>query len=218
MQLIFFACLGFLVISAILFPLLDHLTGRKPLLDLPRLAPVPEFSLPERGGGRLSLEGLRGKVWVADFIFTSCASTCPLMSQQMANLQADLRHFPLDQRERVRLVSFSVDPERDTVQRLAEYAGQFRASPEFWYFVTGEKGEIRKLAQEGFKISAMDNPTPGSGEEILHSSKLVLVDREGFVRGYYDSLQRTDAGTFERLSLGALLRDIRRLLGESPGP
>jgi cytochrome oxidase Cu insertion factor (SCO1/SenC/PrrC family) len=115
------------------------------------LGTVPDFSLLERGGRRVTLADFRGKVWIASFIYTHCTDTCPLQSARMARLQEDLRAEP-----DVRLVSITVDPERDTPRVLAEYAARFSADRDRWLFLTGEKMAIYALAQEGFHLPAAD--------------------------------------------------------------
>lgn len=164
--------------------------------ELATIATVPPFDLTERDGSPVSLSDLKGKVWVADFVFTHCAGPCPLLSSKMARLQEAVAEF-----EDVRLVTFSVDPERDTPEVLTEYANRYGADPERWLFLTGLKEPMYKLIGKGFLL-AVDDGGPGSGL-ITHSTRWVLVDREGQIRGYYDG---AEAGTVE-----AILPDIRTL-------
>lgn len=128
---------------------------QRPLEGLQVFGTVPEFSFVERNGRRVGLSDLRGKVWIANFIYTHCTETCPLQTAQMARLQADLGGGG-----DVRLVSITVDPEQDTPEVLAEYARGYGADSERWLFLTGEKAAIYRLAQEGFHLSAVD-PTDG---------------------------------------------------------
>ena len=177
-------------------------------LRLPVLGTVPNFSLTERSGRPVTLADLHGKVWVADFVFTHCAGPCPLMSRHMASLQALL--VPSHD---VRLISFSVDPERDTPQVLTEYARKFGADPERWLFLTGDKKIIYELAQKGFTLVAGEIPPAErrpDEEAILHSTKFALVDGNGRIRGYYDS-ETPDP-------LKKLLLDTEKLLQEKSGP
>jgi protein SCO1/2 len=171
------------------------------------LGAVPPFTLVSQTGATVQRADLDGQVWIADFIFTSCKGTCPMMSAQMRRVNELLA------RERgVKLVSFSVDPERDTPQRLAEYGAQFEAKPERWIFLTGEKAALRELSQTGFHLPATDAPPAdiAQGQEIiLHSTRFVLVDRAGHIRGYYSG---TDAGAVDRL-----VKDTRRLLAARAG-
>jgi protein SCO1/2 len=159
--------------------------------------PLPEFTLTERSGKPLSLDDLRGKVWVADFIFTRCPGPCPAMSLKFAQLQRAFRKLA-----DVRLVSISVDPEHDTPEVLTAYADSYEADPERWLFLTGEKQTIINLAVNAFKISAGDDPQ-------LHGTHFVLVDRQGRIRGFYRGSEQT--------ALEQLKRDVRRLAQE-PSP
>jgi len=169
---------------------------------LETLGTVPEFALTERTGQSVSLGDLRGKVWIADFIFTRCAGPCPLMTAHMARLQETMK----DARD-LRLISFSVDPEYDTPKVLSEYAQKFGADKEKWLFLTGNKSVIYDLANQGFRVGATENPEDQrqpDEDAILHSTSFVLVDRKGRIRGYYNS---DEAGALQKL-----VEDARRLL------
>lgn len=167
---------------------------------LPMMGQVSRFSLIEASGKPVQESDLKGQVWLAAFIFTRCAGQCPLMTHSMALLQKQL---PV--REDLKLVSISVDPEHDTPEVLARYAASYEADRSHWLFLTGGKDAIRQLARTAFHLPVEDN-APSEGEPILHSTKLVLVDRDGLIRGYYDT---TDAP-----SLKQLVRDVRRLLAD----
>lgn len=147
---------------------------------------VPDFSLTERNGMTVSLAQLHGKIWVADFIYTSCLDTCPLQTAMMAKLQEEFSHKP-----DVQLVSFSVDPERDTPKALSNYADKYRADSKRWFFLTGERNRIVRLVQDGFHlaVAVIPNDNDPSGT-IPHSSRFVLVDKQGRIRGYYDSREQ----------------------------
>src|SRR5512147_2730361 len=109
---------------------------------------VPDFNLTERGGTDVNLAQLRGKIWIADFIYTSCTDTCPLQTAIMAKLQQEYAAKPDFQ-----LVSFTVDPERDTPQALTSYATKFQADGKRWYFLTGQRDRIVRLVEEGFHLA-----------------------------------------------------------------
>ena len=157
---------------------------------------VPDFKLTERSGREITRESLTGQVWVADFIFTRCAGICPTMSTNMRKLQEQLPR-------EIRLVSFSVDPAYDTPAVLTEYAKRYDADPDRWLFLTGDPDAIQHLSVGGFKL-ALD-PTGGTeAEPITHSSRFVLVDRDGVIRGYY--------GTEEPEVLDRLAQDAKNLL------
>lgn len=104
---------------------------------------LPEFSLVERSGKKITLAELRGKVWIADFIYTNCADTCPLQTADMAKLQ---EHW-INESD-LELVSFSIDPERDTPRVLLRYAARFKADAKRWLFLTGGKKEIARLVED----------------------------------------------------------------------
>jgi protein SCO1/2 len=144
---------------------------------------VPDFSLTERSGENITLAQLRGKIWIADFIYTSCTDTCPLQTGMMARLQEEYALKPNFQ-----LVSVTVDPERDTPQVLALYAARHNADARRWFFLTGQRDRIIRLIQEGFHLSvaALPNGAESTGV-IAHSPRFVLVDQDGQIRGYYDS-------------------------------
>ncbi len=161
---------------------------------LPLLGTLPDFSLLERSGDSISRESLLGKIWIANFIFTRCPGPCPNMSQQFARLQRFFRNNP-----DFALVSMSVDPDYDTPDVLNTYAASYQSDPERWFFVTGEKDLLSPLIKEGFKLPAGESPN-------LHSTRFVLIDRLGRIRGYYDS---NLAGSISRLR-----RDTQRLLRE----
>jgi len=144
---------------------------------------VPDFSLTERDGSNMNLGQLRGKVWVADFMYTSCTDTCPLQTAMMAKLQEEFAGKP-----NLQLVSFSVDPERDTPEALTAYAARYRADAKRWYFLTGQRDRILRLVQEGFHlaVAALPDGNEPSGT-IPHSPRFVLIDKQARIRGYYDS-------------------------------
>ena len=134
-------------------------------------------------------EDLAGRPWVADMIFTRCAATCPLMTAAMEDLGAELP-------EGVRRVSISVDPVHDRPEVLAEYARSHGVGPDDdWLFLTGPRPEVIDLVQEGFKLGVAEDPA-NEDEPITHSTKFVLVDGEGRIRGYYDGL---DPGSRDEL-------------------
>jgi protein SCO1/2 len=156
---------------------------RRPAPPLPHLGALPEFRLTDQEGRPFGAAELRGKVWVAGFIFTRCPTICPAISARMAHLQHRARGIE----ERFRLVSFSVDPAYDTPERLAAYARQYRASPRMWKMLTGSFDAMKATVEEGLKI-AMGSP---AGEQdfasLFHGTHFVLVDADLQIRGYYDS-------------------------------
>jgi protein SCO1/2 len=161
---------------------------------------VPSFELINQNGQPFGSSQLAGKIWIADFIFTSCPGPCPMVSSRMSELQKPL------QKSDVHLISFTVDPEKDTPEVLRGYAEKLKAEPGRWDFLTGPKPAIYDLSKNGFKLAVSD----GSEETgvPVHSTRVVLVDRHGAIRGYYDALA-PDAVT-------KLLADTSHLLREQP--
>jgi cytochrome oxidase Cu insertion factor (SCO1/SenC/PrrC family) len=151
--------------------------------NLDQYGAVPDFALTERNGNAVGLDELRGKIWIADFIYTTCTDTCPLQTAMMAKLQQEYAHRP-----EVRFVSFTVDPERDTPEVLTRYADQHQADRSRWYFLTGQRDRMVRLIQDGFHLAVAALPLEAApGGMIPHSPRFVLVDKETRIRGYYDS-------------------------------
>lgn len=150
----------------------------------PELA-VGEFTLTERSGTTIRQSDFAGKVWVASFVFTRCTGPCPQVSATMARLQKDLAAQP-----DLRLVTFTVDPGHDDPAELKRYAEHFRADPERWLFLTGPEEDVRHLLENQFKVSAARNPkAKDAGDQFDHSTRLVVVDRRGLIRGYFQGIR-----------------------------
>lgn len=146
----------------------------------PVLGALPDFALTDQTGHPFGTRDLRGKVWIADFIFTSCAGSCPLLSQKMAEIGHRARQLGPD----FRLVSLTVDPERDTPPVLASYAARYGANAHKWSFLTGSMATIQTAVVDGFKVG-MGREKVGDFWEIFHGENLVLVDRMLQIRGYF---------------------------------
>ena len=159
---------------------------------LPRLGASPDFSLVSEQGKAVSKADYAGKVWIADFIFTRCGGSCPILSARMAALSARMADAP-----GVRFVSFGVDPEYDTPEILAEYGRKLGADPSRWTFLHGTRPVIRSLIKDGFRLAVEDGPAD-SVEPILHSTRFVLVDGEGTIRGYYDGMEQPPVDVLEK--------------------
>jgi cytochrome oxidase Cu insertion factor (SCO1/SenC/PrrC family) len=132
---------------------------------------VPAFELIDQQGRRFTSSVLSGHVWVADFVFTNCEASCPRMSSKMRALQKATD-------AKVRLISFTVDPDRDTPTVLAAYAQRFAADGARWSFLTGSKEALNALDRDAFKLGTIDT-------SIEHSTRFAVVDRKGRIRGYY---------------------------------
>jgi protein SCO1/2 len=168
------------------------------------LGEVPDFRLVERSGREIGLEDLRGRVWIADFVFTRCGGICPVLSARMARLQESLG---VAGDSGLRLVSFTVDPAHDTPEVLRAYADALSADAEGWLFLTGARADLHTLIKDGFRLSVAErdpgDPEADPNEMITHSDRFVLVDSQARIRGYYH-------GTEEE-SVDRLLADLDTL-------
>jgi protein SCO1/2 len=163
---------------------------------------VPAFTLVDQAGEPFGSADLRGRVYVASMFFTSCPTLCPVLLEAMSQIQdryereAVIRERPVD----IQLLSITVDPVNDTPGRLLAKAQEVGADLSRWHFLTGSEADIEHLVVDGF-MTAM-GPGEGTGEgsgqvdamAITHSGKVVLVDGEGQIRGYYDVLIVDDQG------------------------
>jgi protein SCO1/2 len=177
--------------------------------ELPLLATLPAFSLVDENGKPFGRDDMLGKVWVADFVFTSCADACPKLQDKMRRIQDRL--IPTEQGGGIALLSISVDPERDTPEKLREYAQMFGARPGMWRYLTGQQKEVERTVVKGFHTAMAKIPVPGADPhleafDIMHGERLVLVDRLGRIRGFYDADDQD-----------AILRDARALTAGGRG-
>ena len=160
------------------------------------LRALPDFALTAvtvDGTSPLDLRALRGRVWIADFVYTSCAGPCPMLTANMAGLQ---KRLP----KSVGLLSFTVDPDHDSPEVLAVYARKFGADPQRWFFVDGDKPALTKLFRDGFQIAVAESAVAEPGQNVAHTTKFVLLDGEGRVRGYYDG---DDPAALDKLAADA---------------
>ena len=167
-----------------------------PAAPLPVIAELPEFKLFDEQGRPFGRGELRGRVWVADFVFTSCSDACPRLTQKMKALQDRL--LSPEQGGQISLLSISVDPDRDTPEKLRDYGQAFGARPGLWKWATGSQGEIERTVVQGFKMAVVRQPrvkvagmsadqVRAEAFDIFHGEKLVLVDAQGRIRGYFDA-------------------------------
>ena len=191
------------------------------MAEIPPMPPehgvVPEFALRDESGKPFGSKQLDGKVWIADFIFTSCGDVCPRLTQAMSEAQYRLRNL----KGTVHFVSLTVNPSQDTPERLFEYARAHHAlGAGDWSFLTGSVDDLRRLVVDGFKMAFGDvpsadaaTPTDAAAQLFMasHGQKLVLVDQQRRIRGYYNP----DKAGLDRLVLHAGL--IANLPQESPG-
>lgn len=164
------------------------------------LSALQDFSFADEGGGIFGTRDLRGKVWIADFIFTRCSSTCPLQTAEKIKLQSQFKDL-----EELQMVTFTVDPEFDTPAVLKKYRKSQGVLPGRWKFLTGKRGDLWNLSANGFKFDVAED-AKNSKMPILHSSNFALVDGAGRVRGIYDGLSESGRAS--------LIADVRKLVGE----
>jgi len=166
--------------------------------DLPVYNTLGDFSLTERSGRLISRGELEARVWIANFIFTRCGGPCPKMTAQMKKIETATAGTG------VQLVSFSVDPDFDTPERLRFYAERFGADSSRWWFLTGDKAVIYGLSRQQFMLGVDEDPSGASQEAhqgIMHSTRFTLMDSESRIRGYYES---TDSESVKNLIRDAL--------------
>lgn len=160
---------------------------------------IPEVSLTAQDGKEYRSSYFKNKIVVADFFFASCGGTCPVMSTQLSRIQ---NAFAGD--TNIRLISYTVDPERDSALTLQRYAERFKADTAQWKFLTGPKKALYDLARYGYFLSVQ--PGNGDSEDFIHSPELVLLDRNSIVRGYYNG---TDSAAVD-----SLIVDMKILMKE----
>jgi protein SCO1/2 len=171
---------------------------------LPVLGTVQnDFRLTTQWGDTLSLQDLKGKVWVAYFFFSTCPSICPIMNRNMTKVQEAIKDLP-----DTLIVGFTVDPDTDKPEVLGRYGKNLGVQKGKWFYLTGDKTVIYRVARQSFKLAAEPAPNvqPGSTHDFIHSDKFVLVDRQGHIRGYYSG---TDLD-----SVNQLIDDLRRIVRE----
>lgn len=172
-----------------------------PASKLPDYGAVPVFHMVDSHGKPFDSHALLGKVWVADFIYTNCPAACPMMTYRMHGVEKKI-HGDAD----VRLVSISVDPARDTPPVLNNFAHHYGGPTPQWIFLTGTPGTVHLLAYTTFHVGDVLG-------KIEHSTKFILVDKRGHIRGYYSSL--APSGYSSGSDIPKLLRDLSGLRRES---
>ena len=210
----FWRLLSLALVVALPLSLMLGIARRRSVPALPIFWPVPEFTLLDQDSTAFSSSQLRGTVWLASFLYTNCPDVCPLVTERMAALRDSLQQKNL--LGQVRLMSISVDPLRDTPGVLHAYAERVRAQKPNWVFLTGSLEKVIPLVSEGFRLTAVhpaqhaehENTHPHNGLPgdyvVNHSDRIVLIDREGQVRGTYEAS--------DPVAMGRLRRDLRRVL------
>ena len=154
---------------------------------------VADVQLINQFGKKVSLNNdLKGKMLVIDFFFTTCPSICPRLTDNMRKLQKSYMKDPKKESSLdtvVQFISITVNPERDSFQVMRAYADRFGANHDHWWFLTGDKKSIYSFARNELKVTV--GPGDGGAEDFIHTEKMVLLDRDRLVRGYYDGLKDT---------------------------
>ena len=177
--------------------------------------PVGPFSLTERDGRTVTDADLRGKVWVASFVFTRCMGPCPAVTGTVRGLQDDLSDLP-----DVRFVTFTVDPARDDAGELKKYAEKYRADPGRWLFLTGDEKTLHTLMRDRFKLAVgrKEGPEVKPGDEFDHSTRLSVIDKHGIIRASFDGIRNEivpdGKAAFEQ-GLTRLKEKVRALAAEN---
>ena len=160
---------------------------------------IAPFQFVDQDSALITKETVNGKVYVADFFFTSCRTICPIMKTQMLRVYEVTKNM-----NDVTIISHTIDPEFDTVALLRDFAVRLGVETSKWHFVTGQKDSIYKIAQTSYFATAMEDKTEPDG--FIHSGAFLLIDRMGRIRGKYDGTKETD--------VNQLIADIKRLRRE----
>lgn len=151
--------------------------------ELPVYSTVPDFRFTDENGRSFGTNELKGKVYIANFMFTSCVTSCPLLLKQVQKVQHRMRGVI----DRAAIVSFTVDPDHDTTEVLFNKAREMKANPVVWRFLNASIADTKKLLVDGFKVPVGDKAVANNIMDVAHSNKFVLVDQYGRIRGYYSS-------------------------------
>ena len=164
---------------------------------------VGDFSFLNQEGETITSDVVKGKIHVAEYFFTTCKAICPIMTEQMQRI-----HNEFKGNDDLKLLSFTVNPEVDTVAQMKWYADVHDADAKQWHFLTGDKVELYQLARRSYFVlkPAEAQNLGDAGSDFIHTNNFVLVDRQSRIRGYYD-------GTSE-LEVGQLIQDIYLLMKE----
>lgn len=156
---------------------------------------IPPFQFTNQMGRIITEKDVQGKVYVADFFFTSCEAACPMMSTQLTRVQN-----AIDDTASFRILSYSLDPENDSVPVLKSFARKFKANSNVWFLLTGDKEEIYMLGEQGYLQTVLNDQK----SFMNHSQKFILVDQNRMIRGFYNGLDSAE--------VDLLIQDIRFLL------
>ena len=164
---------------------------------------VADFAFLDQAGNTVTRQSVDGKIYVADFFFTTCQSICPVMSGELYNVQEAFKNDA-----DVMILSHTVDPDKDTVEAMAAYAEQYHADAKQWLFLTGSKKELYDRARDSYLLPVA--PGDGGEHDFIHAQEVVLIDKQGHIRGMYD-------GTSHK-AIKELIQDIRKLKADEAVP
>jgi protein SCO1 len=154
---------------------------------LPVLSTVRPFTFERQDGQMISEKNVSGKVYIAEYFFTTCKGICPKMNKNMKAVYEELKKEP-----DFMILSHTVDPETDSVARLQHYADSMGASIQNWWFLTGTKESLYKTARESYLLDNQENSSKNISDQFIHTQFFALVDRNGQVRGIYDGLKQEE--------------------------
>lgn len=187
---------GLLILFAIGFPSFFLLKETK--VQLENYGQIPEFSMVDQNGQNHKNLDYIGQIVVLNFIFTRCKDVCPTLSAQMSRIQSDLQKSL--QRDQLQLLSLTVDPHYDTPEVLKSYAEHFSTNAEYWHFLTGEKDNLPVIIRGFQQAYEVTNPT-SEVPSILHSEKFILIDQEGFIRGFFSNTTQGRLELFDAIKV-----------------
>lgn len=194
--------LGFFVLLVIgFYVVLTQVIPGYGKVKLPVLNYVKPFHFTNQDGKSISERDVEGKVYVAEYFFTTCQSICPIMNRNLGPI-----HEAFKQEPGFLIVSHTCDPETDTVARLKVYADSLKADTKSWWFLTGTKDSLYQAARNSYLLDDVKNNAQNIDEQFLHTQFFALVDKSGQVRKIYDGLKKDE--------LEQLTKDIRDLLDE----
>lgn len=159
---------------------------------------IPYWNFENQDGERVSSEDYSGKIYIADFFFSHCPSICPAMLESLKGVQSDLSDIDIS------IVSYTVDPKNDNAERLKWYAENNEINTSNWNFVTGIQQDIYELGVKGYLVPNQEDALAPGG--FLHSEKIMLIDKESRIRGWYDGTEESE--------VAQLVKDVRRLNNE----
>lgn len=164
---------------------------------------IGSFTFLNQNGDTITQDHVRNKIYVAEYFFTTCGSICPKMNEQMKRVNDVYYDNP-----EVAILSFTVDPDVDTVEQMKRYADDHKVKGDHWQFLTGDKKDLYQLARHSyFVLKPAETENQGdAGSDFIHTNNFVLVDKQSRIRGYYDGTNPEE--------VGKLIEDIRKLLRE----